>query len=61
MLGTTLGINKMRGRMHTLGSIPVMCTFHPAYLLRDESKKKECWDDMKMLLGVMGRPVPGKG
>jgi uracil-DNA glycosylase family 4 len=60
VLGTTLGINKLRGSMHRFGDIPVLCTFHPAYLLRDESKKKECWDDMKMLLGVMGRPIPGK-
>jgi DNA polymerase len=59
VLGTTLGINKLRGRMHKFGSVPVLCTFHPAYLLRDESKKKDCWEDMKMLLKEMGRPVPG--
>ena len=61
VLGTTLGIGKLRGTMHVFGTIPVMCTFHPAYLLRDESKKKDCWDDMKTLLKVMGRPIPGKG
>jgi uracil-DNA glycosylase len=61
VLGTALGIGRLRGSMHTYKNIPVLCTFHPAYLLRDESKKKDCWDDMKMLLGVMGRPVPGKG
>lgn len=61
VLGTTTGINRLRGSMHKFGNIPVLCTFHPAYLLRDETKKKDCWDDMKMLLGVMGRPVPGKG
>lgn len=60
VLGTALGINRLRGSMHRYGSIPVLCTFHPAYLLRDETKKRDCWDDMKMLLGVMGRPVPGK-
>jgi DNA polymerase len=59
VLGTTLGINKLRGQMHKFGSVPVLCTFHPAYLLRDESKKKDCWEDMKMLLKEMGRPVPG--
>jgi len=60
VLGTSTGINRLRGSMHKLGDIPVMCTFHPAYLLRDETKKKDCWDDMKMLLNVMGRPIPGK-
>lgn len=60
VLGTNSGIGRLRGSMHTFGSIPVLCTFHPAYLLRDESKKRDCWEDMKMLLGVMGRPVPKK-
>ena len=60
VLGSTLSIGKLRGTMHALGSIPVLCTFHPAYLLRDETKKKDCWDDMKMLLKVMGRSIPGK-
>jgi len=60
VLGTTSGIGRLRGSMHRLGSIPVLCTFHPAYLLRDETKKRDCWEDMKMLLGVMGRPVPKK-
>jgi len=59
VLGTTLGIGRLRGSMHRFGEIPVLCTFHPAYLLRDETKKKECWDDMKMLLKLMGRPIPG--
>ena len=38
--------------------IPVLCTYHPAYLLRSPEKKKEVWDDMKVLLAKMGRPVP---
>jgi uracil-DNA glycosylase len=59
VLGTTVGIGKLRGSMHRFGDIPVLCTFHPAYLLRDETKKKECWDDMKFLLKLMGRPIPG--
>ena len=58
VLGTTIGINKLRGTIHKLRDIPVICTFHPAYLLRDESKKKDCWEDMKLLLRTMGRPIP---
>jgi DNA polymerase len=61
VLGTNSGIGRLRGTMHRFGDIPVLCTFHPSYLLRDETKKRDCWEDMKMLLGVMGRPVPGKG
>jgi uracil-DNA glycosylase len=59
VLGTTLGIGKLRGRMHRFQDIPVICTFHPAALLRNESWKKDTWDDMKLLLRTMGRPIPG--
>lgn len=59
VLQSTLGINQLRGRFHEYQGIPVLCTFHPAYLLRDPTKKKDCWEDMKMLLRKMGRPIPG--
>lgn len=59
VLGTTMGIMKLRGRLHAYKNIPVVCTFHPAALLRNESWKKDTWEDMKMLLRTMGRPIPG--
>jgi DNA polymerase len=37
----------MRGQFHEYYGVKVMPTFHPAYLLRDPSKKREVWDDMK--------------
>ena len=61
VLGRVVTITKMRGRFYDWHGIPVMLTFHPSYLLRDPTKKKEVWDDMKMLLARMGRPIPGKG
>jgi len=62
LLGTTLSIGKLRGRFHDFRGIPVLCTYHPAYLLphRNPDKKKDVWEDMKMLLARMGRPVPRK-
>ncbi len=59
LLNTTQGIGQLRGRFHDYRGIPVMCTYHPAYLLphRSPAKKKEVWEDMKMLLAKMGRPV----
>lgn len=59
LLQTNIGIMKLRGKMYEYRGIPLMCTFHPAALLRNESWKRDCWEDMKMLLRVMGRPVPG--
>lgn len=47
LLGTKEGITKVRGQFQDYMGIKVMPTFHPAYLLRDPSKKRETWDDMK--------------
>lgn len=62
LLSTTQSIGKLRGRFHDFRGIPVVCTYHPAYLLphRNPDAKKWVWDDMKMLLARMGRPVPEK-
>ena len=49
LLGFKGGITKLRGKFHEFKGIPVMPTFHPAYLLRDPSKKREVWEDMKMV------------
>jgi uracil-DNA glycosylase family 4 len=60
LLGTSEGIGKLRGRFHDYKGIPVMCTYHPAFLLpgRSPHKKKDVWEDMKKLLERMGRPIP---
>jgi DNA polymerase len=60
LLGVNVGITKLRGNWLDYRGIPVMCTFHPAYLLRDPTKKREVWDDMKALLTRMGRAIPGR-
>jgi DNA polymerase len=57
LLGTTLSIGKMRGKFYDYRGTPVACTYHPAYLLRNPSSKRDVWDDMKKLMARMGRPV----
>ncbi|MEJ7860170.1 MAG: uracil-DNA glycosylase [Pyrinomonadaceae bacterium] len=47
LLGTKVGITKLRGEFQDYFGVKVMPTFHPAYLLRDPSKKRETWEDMK--------------
>jgi DNA polymerase len=47
LLDTKEGITKLRGNFQDYRGIKVMPTFHPAYLLRDPSKKREAWEDMK--------------
>jgi uracil-DNA glycosylase len=41
------GISSVRGQFQDFRGIKVMPTFHPAYLLRDPSKKRETWEDLK--------------
>jgi DNA polymerase len=60
LLGVEQGITRLRGKWLTYRGIPVMPTFHPAYLLRTPAGKKEVWEDMKAILARLGRPVPGK-
>lgn len=57
LLRTTDAIGKLRGKVHNYRGISVVCTYHPAYLLRNPSAKKYTWDDMKMLMREMGQPV----
>jgi DNA polymerase len=57
LLNTTASIGRLRGRFHDYRGIPVLCTYHPAYLLRNPAAKRDVWEDMKMLMRAMGRPV----
>jgi len=43
-------ISKLRGHWHKYQDIPVMPTFHPAYLLRTPSGKRDVWEDMKQVM-----------
>lgn len=59
LLGTTEPISALRGRFRDLDGARVMPTFHPAYLLRNQSAKRPLWEDMKLVraeLGLAGGP-----
>ena len=58
LFGTTEGITRMRGKWKTLREIPVMPTFHPAYLLRTPAAKREVWEDLQEVLRKIGRSPP---
>ena len=61
LLNTTTSIGRLRGEFHDWNGRKVMATYHPAYLLRSPDKKKLVWEDMKILMGEMGIPMPKKG
>jgi len=58
VLNSNISIGKLRKQIHDYkGMSKVVATYHPAYLLRNPNAKKDVWDDMKMLMEAMGRPV----
>jgi DNA polymerase len=56
LLGTREGITRLRGTFQDYNGIRVMPTFHPAYLLRDPSKKRETWEDLKKVRDYLDNP-----
>jgi DNA polymerase len=50
LLGCATPISRLRGRFHGYKGIKVVPTYHPAYLLRNPDKKRDVWEDMKMLM-----------
>src|SRR6185503_2552352 len=62
LLGKTIGITKLRGQWRTYRNIPLMPTYHPAYLLRNQalSEKRKVWEDMLEVLEKLGMPISEK-
>ncbi len=54
LLSTDRGIGKLRGRYHDYQGIPVVCTYHPAYLLRNPPAKGDAWEDLKLMMRRLG-------
>jgi DNA polymerase len=59
LLKTKEGITSLRGNWKTYQGIPLMPTFHPAYLLRTPSDKKLVWDDIKKVLAALKKIEKG--
>ena len=60
LLESNSGISKLRGTWTIYANIPLMPTYHPAYLLRFPPAKKDAWEDLKKVLAKLGKPVPVK-
>jgi len=60
LLGKTAGITRLRGTWQEYEGIKLMPTFHPSYLLRDPSKKKDVWQDLQLVLKELGKEPPAK-
>lgn len=62
LLGETRPMRELRGQWLDFQSTPVMVTYHPAYLLRNQTitEKRKVWEDMLLVLEKMGRPISEK-
>jgi DNA polymerase len=62
LLGKTVGITKLRGNWQTYRGTPLMPTYHPAYLLRNQSlaTKREVWEDILQVMEKLGMPISEK-
>ena len=58
LLETETPISKLRGNFHDYHGVKLMPTYHPAYLLRNQSGKKDAWEDLKAVAKLMGIKVP---
>jgi len=59
LLGTVEPMGRLRGRWHEFQGIPLMATYHPAYLLRNQAlgEKRKVWEDMLMVMEKVGLEI----
>lgn len=60
LIAPGIRISRMRGSWQAFGEIPLMPTYHPSYLLRNQSAMWDVWSDMQQVLKQLGRAVPAK-
>lgn len=62
LLGVRSAMRELRGRWHSYGDTPLMITYHPSYLLRNQApaEKRKVWEDMLLVLEKLGRPISEK-
>jgi len=55
LLLTDTPIGRMRGRVHEYRCVPLVVTYHPAYLLRNPADKAKVWEDLVLAASTMSR------
>ncbi len=58
ILNSKLSVGRLRGQFHSYRASKVLVTYHPSYLLREQSVKKAAWDDLQLLLKDMRIVIP---
>ena len=52
LLGSDAPLGRLRSQVHHFGSIPLVVTYHPAYLLRSPGEKRKAWEDLKFARSI---------
>ena len=60
LLSSETSISRLRGKFYDYHGIKLIPTYHPAYLLRNSSGKKDVWEDMKLVAKELGLEIPKK-
>lgn len=60
LLRSELSIGRLRGKVHTFGRRKLVATYHPAYLLRTPTAKKDCWQDIQLAMRELGLAPPSR-
>jgi DNA polymerase len=62
LLGFRGTMRELRGKWHSFEETPLMITYHPSYLLRNQApaEKRKVWEDMLLVLEKLGRPISEK-
>ena len=60
LYGAKQSISRLRGQWLEFRGIPMMATYHPAYLLRNPNAKGEVWEDLKKVMAHLGLKVPSR-
>lgn len=58
LLGPYTSITSVRGQWRAYEGVPLMPTFHPAYLLRNPAAKKDVWEDLKKINALLAQDAP---
>lgn len=58
LLKTETPISELRGKLQKFAGIQLVPTYHPAYLLRNPSAKKDCWADLQVAIKILGWKAP---
>lgn len=60
LMGSKQSISRLRGQWLEFRGVPMMATYHPAYLLRNPNAKGEVWEDLKKVMAHLGLKPPAR-